>query len=528
MHLHYARLHAANLQREIDTDYVPPVHNESGEVILGSGLSINPLQDMLDKFLDWFYAQIKTVSTDLRHLKLLIEMAHYHIKGILDDGVLFKPNGLESLNGEEYTAWLKRHGAPDELLNCALITGMYDMAFCYTNGNPVYANRSVAAGTSVYGLLRMFLTYQGAVYFKMNAGMGDTVFAPLYAVLKARGVKFKFFHRVTNIHLTDDKKEIASIEMAQQVDSKDPDYDPLVFVKNMPCWPDEPVYDRIVQGQQLEDLKNQGVNVDLESYWTAWQDVGSVTLNAIQDFDKVVLGISLGALPYICPELITASTDWQAMIDNIPTVWTRQYELWLTKTSADLGTTQTKPLAMAYDEPGDVWTEMSHLLPVENWQGDQVPQSLFYIGSVMPTPTTTPPPSQHDYPQQAKQQAFDAMATYLQKDAKLIWPAGTTPENPNGLDWNLLYAADGSTGQDRLWAQDVKANINPTERHPIAKEGSYIFRLRQGDSKFKRLYLTGDWTYTGVLSFGCVEGAAMAGILCAQAVSGVSSRVIGF
>ena len=32
--------------------------------------------------------------------------------------------------------------------------------------------------------------------YKMNAGMGDTIFTPFYEVLKARGVTFKFFQCV--------------------------------------------------------------------------------------------------------------------------------------------------------------------------------------------------------------------------------------------------------------------------------------------------------------------------------------------
>ena len=31
--------------------------------------------------------------------------------------------------------------------------------------------------------------------------MGDTIFTPFYQVLKRRGVKFKFFHAVTNLGL---------------------------------------------------------------------------------------------------------------------------------------------------------------------------------------------------------------------------------------------------------------------------------------------------------------------------------------
>jgi uncharacterized protein with NAD-binding domain and iron-sulfur cluster len=492
----------------------------------------NILTSLLKDFLNWFEKEIKKIegelSTEMRRLKLLIEMAYYHLKGILEDGVLFSSLGLEALNDQEYTQWLQKHGAPPELLTSALIRGLYDCAFCFRDGQPGYETRNVAAGTATYGVLRMFLTYQGAVFFKMNAGMGDTIFAPLYAVLKARGVKFHFFSKVTNLRLTDDKAEIAAIEFAQQATPKNGDYDPLFNVKDLPCWPNEPFYDQLLEGEQMQAMNAQGINVDLESFWTAWQDVGSFTLRAGVDFDKVVLGITLGALPHTCADLIAANADWQAMVANVPTVWTRQYELWMGKSADALGTTKTNPLAMAYAEPGDVWTEMSHLLPREDWKGPFVPTSIYYIGSSMPTPKDAdiPPASDHDFPKRALELAFAPMANYINNNAGLIWPAGTLPDQPNTLDPLNLFAADNVQGMDRLWAQDIRANINPTDRHAIAIAGSWRHKLAPGDSKFRRLYLTGDWTYVGILSFGCVEGAAISGMLCSKAISGYPEKVI--
>lgn len=484
------------------------------------------LQGLLESFFHWFESEIEKlpITTELRRLILLIQMGYYNIKGVLEDDVLFSPEGFDSINDEEYTAWLARHGAPQDLLTSALLSGVYDMAFTYRDGIPAFENRSVAAGTAVYGMLRMFLTYQGAVFFKMNAGMGDIVFAPLYAVLSQRGVKFNFFSRVTNIGVSGDKTSVQTIDMALQATPKDT-YDPLIFVKNLPAWPNDPLYDQLKEGAQMQAMQKEGINVDLESFYCAWPDVGQLTLTAGQDFDKVILGISIGAFPYVCPELIANSSAWQDMIANVPTVWTRQYELWMTKTAAELGTTSDNPLAMSYAEPGDVWTNMSHLLPVEDWQGSSVPQSIYYVGSVMPTPTTQPPPDQHDFPTEAKQMALKPMETYLQNSAALIWPKGTQADNPNALDWSVLYAKGDAKDEARLLQQDIRANINPTERQPIAKEKSWRFKLKPSDSKYGRLYLAGDWTYVGVLSFGCVEGAVLSGRLCSQAICGYPTSV---
>jgi len=39
----------------------------------------------------------------------------------------------------------------------------------------------------------------------MRAGMGDAVFSPLYEVLKLRGVRFEFFHRLTDVELGEEE-----------------------------------------------------------------------------------------------------------------------------------------------------------------------------------------------------------------------------------------------------------------------------------------------------------------------------------
>ena len=41
----------------------------------------------------------------------------------------------------------------------------------------------------------------------MRAGMGETVIAPLYEVLRRRGVRFEFFHRVERLELSADQRQ---------------------------------------------------------------------------------------------------------------------------------------------------------------------------------------------------------------------------------------------------------------------------------------------------------------------------------
>ena len=55
------------------------------------------------------------------------------------------------------------------------------------------------AGTVLRGIIRGLFTYRGALTYRFAAGTGDSCYAPMYQVLKRRGVKFKFFHRVEEL-----------------------------------------------------------------------------------------------------------------------------------------------------------------------------------------------------------------------------------------------------------------------------------------------------------------------------------------
>ena len=76
----------------------------------------------------------------------------------------------------------------------------------------------------------------------MHAGMGDTVFAPMYEVLKRRGVAFRFFHRLEAVRLADPKDlvqgeraYVKALEFDVQAKVKDgEEYAPLIDVGGLP------------------------------------------------------------------------------------------------------------------------------------------------------------------------------------------------------------------------------------------------------------------------------------------------------
>src|SRR5205823_3766434 len=125
----------------------------------------------------------------LRRDWILLDLALAVVRGMLKDGVVF--HGFNSLNDREFSQWLLDHGAAQESVDSALVRVLYCLAFAFPDGDPNV--RAMAAGTGLHAVLRLLFGYGGAIMWKMQAGMGDTIFTPLYNVLKSRDVTFKLF-----------------------------------------------------------------------------------------------------------------------------------------------------------------------------------------------------------------------------------------------------------------------------------------------------------------------------------------------
>ncbi|MGE4092965.1 MAG: NAD(P)-binding protein [Candidatus Binatia bacterium] len=216
---------------------------------------------LLDAYTDTLRGSLtgdRSIDDKIQRLVILLDFSRVQIRGIVTDGLLTRPDGFSSIDHYEYSDWLQRHGASEDVLRSGVVRALYDSAFAYEDGDE--AKRSMGAGIAVRCIAQMFFAYKGAVAWKMQAGMGDVVFAPLYLVLKQHGVRFRFFHRVKNLGLSADHRSIATVEMARQVDLVDEseEYQPLFDVRfgdqgMLPCWPAEPLYEQIRDGEKLHE-----------------------------------------------------------------------------------------------------------------------------------------------------------------------------------------------------------------------------------------------------------------------------------
>ena len=243
--------------------HLPEAHTLAKAASLLESAAEHALARLLEGFRDWLWDDVVSERVDHDGLRFVYYCADFLAavaRGVVDDDV--GKQGFGATNDEEWRAWLGKHGASQLTLDHApFIRGYYDLAFAYEDGDKSKPN--LAAGKATQDLIRIACTYKGAMLWKMQAGMGDTVFGPLYEVLANRGVNLKFFHHATHLTVDPDTKLLERIEIQPQVELEpqwDP-YQPLYDVNGLPCWPSEPQWEQIKRGKELAALK---LNLELE------------------------------------------------------------------------------------------------------------------------------------------------------------------------------------------------------------------------------------------------------------------------
>ena len=290
------------------------------------------------------------------------------MRGILRFGLVSDPRGFDAINDYDFREWLRINGASEKSLESPFIRGAYDLVFAYEDGD--YQRPRHGAGVALRGALRMLFSSRGAIFWKMHAGMGDIVFAPMYELLKKRGVAFRFFHRLEKVRLADpadlapgERAYVKALEFDVQAKVRNgKEYEPLMDVDGLPCWPSKPDYSQLIDGSSFESEKR-----DFESHWDR-RRIATKTLRVAEDFDFVVLGVGLGAIPYVCQDLIERDQRWRDMVKHLKTVNTQAFQIWLREDMEQLGWSDP-PLALsAFVQPFETWADMSHLIREERWK----------------------------------------------------------------------------------------------------------------------------------------------------------------
>jgi uncharacterized protein with NAD-binding domain and iron-sulfur cluster/tetratricopeptide (TPR) repeat protein len=436
---------------------------------------------------------------------------------------------MRALDDVELRDWLATHGADrDYLLANPTVRFIYNSAFAFVDGK--HELPRIAAGPALRGVLRLFLTYKGAFAYRMAAGMGDLVFSPIYEVLRRRGVEVKFFHRVDGLGLADAGgrpvvDEIRLTEQARPAAGAD-HYDPFVWVKDFPCWPNVPNFEQLENGAELDKAVRTG-GLNLEDPAARAPGEKQRALRRGQDFDEVVLGIPVEALKPIAGDLVAhpkLGPAWRAMLANTATTPTQAFQIWFRATLRDLGWNDPPAVFGTYVEPIDTYIDMTPALALEERRHDDVKNLSYFCGV---------------FDRRAGETHAEAMARaeanaieHLVERASYIWPA--LKKGPS-FEWRMCW--NGGRGDDPTASfragQYARANVLPSELYTLNLPGTSRYRLApdaaarpEQNAAPANLWLAGDWT-SNPINLGCVEATVMSGLAAARGLSRAAIEIIG-
>jgi uncharacterized protein with NAD-binding domain and iron-sulfur cluster len=508
------------------------------EILLGglSGYPDNLVLRFLDAISSNARSQLEALvegDVELRRLWTIVDLTLATLRGMIRFRLLTDPRGFDAIDEFDCREWLMLNGASRVSVESGYLRALYDLGFSYEDADP--GRPRIAAGQALRAMVRAFFTYRGAFFWKMQSGMGDVVFAPFYEVLRRRGVRFEFFHRLENVGLADladlesgERSHVATLEFDVQAEIRGGGaYQPLVDVRGLPCWPSGPDYSQLVEGERLE---REGWN--FESFWDR-RRAATRTLRVGEDFDLVLLGVGLGAVPHVCREIVARDPRWRAMVDHVKTVATQAFQIWLRADMKELGWTDQPINVSGFVEPFDTWADMGHLIRDESWS--QPPRALAYFCSVLADVGPSLERDATELPAQQRERVRHNAIRFLNRAVKHLWP--NSVHESGSFRWELLAAPDcpgdadsgADAGAHRFDSQYWTANVNPSDRYALSLPGSQEYRISPLDITYDNLTIAGDWTDCG-FNAGCVEAAVMSGRLAAHALSGSPAleQIVGF
>jgi uncharacterized protein with NAD-binding domain and iron-sulfur cluster len=420
-----------------------------------------------------------------RRASRFVDLVGVMLRGVIADQLAVR--GYTAIDHLDFREWLASHGASAGVLESPLVQGIYDLVFGYVDGDRT--RPQFAAGTGVHLSGRMFFTYRGAIFWKMAAGMGDVVFAPLYEALSRRGVRFEFFHRLDDVVLDPAWPKVSRIVFGRQARLRAglAAYRPLVDVAGLPVYPAAPDVAQL-------DADPEIAMYDLEKHGCAWPDVDRVVLEAGTDFDTAVLAVSVGMVPHVCRQIVDRDQRWQTMVNGIGTVATQSLQLWTTASDRSLGWEHGPVVLTGLGEPFDTFATMSHTLLHEPWPACR-PASTATFCSVLTDACDGP----------------EGVEDFLDGPIHRVWP---------NFSRRHLHPLDG---------RYVRANLDPSDRYVQSLPGTGSLRLCADASGIPNLVIAGDWIDTG-LNAGCIESATLGGLQAANAVEGLplTEGTVGF
>src|SRR6185369_6610146 len=169
---------------------------------------------------------------------------------------------------------------------------------------------------------------------------------------------------------------------------------------------------------------------DFESHGDR-RSVASRTLRVGNDFDLVVLAVGIGAVPYVCRDVVARNPRWREMVDHVRTVATHAFQLWLRAPTTDLGWPDSAITLSGFAPPFDTCADMRHLLPLEAWS--TAPRGLVYFCSVLADDGGDA--SAAGAPARKRDEVRALAVDFLNREARHLWPRAV--DERGAFRWEL-------------------------------------------------------------------------------------------
>jgi len=442
----------------------------------------------------------------------LLELGTTMMIGAIEDE-LFSPVGYEAVDRYDLREWLAKWGCSQESLWSAPLATWYNAIAAYHDGDVRQPNMSAAIG--FHALLRLTTSYKGAFAYQMRAEVGDSLIAPMFFVLRSRGVRFLFFHRVWDLVPSQDDARIDRIEIERQVTLRSGDpfsYEPLKEVAGRLTWPAAPRESQLAESGTYDP--------PLDSFYTPRRGE-RFFLEQGRDFDHVVLSFPIQCFKWYCSKLLAARPAWRTMYERVETTESQSVRLALKLDLPGLGWNFGPPVLSGFYQPLATWEDNGQLIACETWPPDNCPRAIATLFGPALSRQPYPGPDQFAYPA-ARQPIVEAAGLkFCQDFAGSLWPRAVDIKNPPGLDFDLLVTwNDVGVGEERYRAQALRMNVGPVEAYTRIQQGTLHSRLRVNETGYFNLSFAGDWTRNG-FDLPTAEAAVLSGLQAAQGLTDI-------